>query len=102
MGKPLSDRIHALELRRAQLVARIQKLEAQDRERQRREDTRRKILAGAMVLDAALEDEWLLETLSRRLHRSADRALFRLDAPSAPSADAESQLGSTEDPAARL
>lgn len=82
MSKRIQDQLSALEARRAQLVARIERLQGLDRARQRREDTRRKILAGAVVLTLAEGDSgfgaWLKQKLSERLLRPADRALFDL------------------------
>ena len=78
----VSTRINKLEHRCAQLKARIEAVQARDRERQRREDTRRKILAGAVVLRLAKEQEgfgrWLKMRLGERLMRADERKLFDL------------------------
>lgn len=82
----LNDRIAATELRLKQMKAKQQRSEARkksiDAQRQRKADTRRKILIGAVVM-AKIErceftkeqlDVWLGEALTR----PDDRALFDL------------------------
>lgn len=53
---------------------------ARDRKKERSDETRRKILAGAIALGEPGLRELLLETLSQRLVREDDRALFNLPA----------------------
>jgi hypothetical protein len=80
------ERIESLEEHLRQLKARQQRLEAQQRivaqRRERREQTRRKILVGAVVL-ARIEQSLLKESelhswLDRALICAEDRALFDL------------------------
>jgi hypothetical protein len=86
MTTKLTDRIETLEQRLRQLKARHQQSEARRRSfesrRERREDTRRKILVGAIVLAKAeqgvLEDAVLRGWLDKALTRQDDRALFEL------------------------
>ncbi len=78
--------IEAKEKRLAQLKAQKQKMEALERTRlstlARKQDTRRKVLAGAMLLEMmerspGMKKE-MLERLSSFLTRAEDRALFGL------------------------
>ena len=86
MSPKLDDRIQTLEQRLKQLKAQQQQ-KAQRRRtfesrQSRKEDTRRKILAGAIVLakieqgalDGAVFQKWMDEALTR----ADDRALFQL------------------------
>jgi hypothetical protein len=85
----LVDRIDALEQRLRQLKTQHQRSQARRRagesRRQRSEETRRKILVGAIVLakveQGVLEESVLRKWLDGALTRSDDRALFDLDAP---------------------
>jgi hypothetical protein len=64
------------------LNAQIRQLQARENKKKRKEDTRRKILAGAAVLDEAETNvaykNALYELLARFLTRDDDRALFAL------------------------
>jgi septal ring factor EnvC (AmiA/AmiB activator) len=88
VGSKIAERIESLEARVRQLKARQQRIEARRRSlesrRVRREDTRRKILVGAIVL-AKVEQGLLAESVLRgwldgALERADDRALFNLPA----------------------
>ena len=88
MAKKIDERIEALEERLKTLKAKQQRAEARRRtlesRRTRREDTRRKILVGAIVL-AKVDQEVLPEKVLRgwldgALTRSDDRQLFGLGA----------------------
>jgi hypothetical protein len=94
----LTERIESLEERLRQLKARQNKSAARQRtvasRRERKEDTRRKILAGAWVLNqvelGALSRETLQCGLDRFLTRPDDRALFDLScAPQSPGEDSK-------------
>jgi hypothetical protein len=85
-SKQIAERIEALEERVRQLKARQQRIDARKRSlesrRARRDDTRRKILVGAIVL-AKVEQGILAESvlkgwLDGALERADDRALFNL------------------------
>lgn len=88
----LDERISSLEAKLKQLKVRQQRIDARARaltaKRDRKEDTRRKILIGAIVLarveqgriPAADLTAWLDEALTRQ----DDRALFELPPPPAP------------------
>lgn len=82
----LNDRIANTELRLKLLKARQQRIEARRKSievnRQRKADTRRKILIGAVVLAKIERNEFRQEQLDRMLNealtRPDDRALFGL------------------------
>ena len=92
MTAKLTDRIDTLEQRLRELRARHQKSEARRRtvesRRSRRDETRRKILVGAIVLakveQGVLEESVLRRWLDGALTRADDRALFALDGREAP------------------
>ena len=70
-----------LKTQREQLNARIQKLEAAGKARGKKQDTRRKILVGAYMLDKATREgtlESLKNALDDFLIRKSDRTLFDL------------------------
>jgi large subunit ribosomal protein L7/L12 len=79
-------RVKQLEVRKQQIEARKLHLLIKGK---RSDDTRRKILAGALVLDMMERDEAarhrFLERLDKYLKRADDRALF--DLPPLPSED---------------
>jgi hypothetical protein len=82
----INERIEALEERLKQLKARQQRIDARRRSlesrRSRRDDTRRKILVGAIVLakvdQGALDESVLRGWLKGGLTRADDKALFGL------------------------
>jgi hypothetical protein len=90
----LDERISSLETRLKQLKTRQVRLEARKRalasRRARQDDTRRKILVGAIVLtrvdQGQLAESELRAWLDAALTRADDRALFDLPALSSPSA----------------
>jgi len=81
------DRLEALKQKRDQLNAQIAKLNARKAAESRRIETRRKIVAGALLLDAVATDRaaekpvgiarWWDAQITR-LKRQQDRALFGL------------------------
>jgi len=88
VGSKIAERIESLEERVRQLKAKQQRIEARRRSlesrRARRDDTRRKILVGAIVL-AKVEQGLLAKSVLRgwldgALERPDDRALFELPA----------------------
>ena len=74
-GDAVLDRLNALD-------ARIKQLEARSKAQARRDDARRKIIAGALALEHAERDEEFGRTLNRLIGRFVtrpqDRALFGL------------------------
>jgi hypothetical protein len=74
------DKLDKLLAKREAMNAKIRQELSRDRIRKRRQDTRRKIIAGALVLaeqDPAIKG-WLSRTLAKVLTREEDRALFAL------------------------
>ena len=82
----IDERIEALEAKLKQLKVRQQRAEARARalssRRDRKADTRRKILVGAVVLakieQGVFDERTLKGWLSQALTRDDDRALFEL------------------------
>jgi hypothetical protein len=91
----LDDQIATLQTRLQQLKLRQQRLDARKRavaqDRERKIETRRRILVGAVILEkmrrGEMEPRTILAWLDQTLTRAADRALFDLP-PLAPSQDA--------------
>lgn len=73
--------LEKLRKQKLELEAKIKLMEAQNNEKQRKEDTRRKILAGAFILNKYEQEggmEGLIKELDQFLFKPADRALFGL------------------------
>ncbi len=70
--------------KRKKLDAQIQAARSKETARKRKEDTRRKILVGAAILEevaaGGFPDEELRKILDARIVRPEDRALFQLPA----------------------
>ena len=74
------SRLEALKKKQAQLQARIQKLEAMDKVKKRKEDTRRKILIGSYFIDKAMQDgtmDELYQGMQQYIKRDNDKVLFK-------------------------
>jgi hypothetical protein len=107
MPLPTSDQVEKARLKASQAKARLQALEARLSEASRKLDTRRKIILGGLLIDAASKDERyakVMTALMGRIDRDQDRIAFEgwtLPAPAAslaPSpvpADALSPAAST-------
>ena len=68
--------------KKEQLSVRIQKLKALQKSRERKCDTRQKILIGAYFIDKATEEgslDTLFKQLDGYLKRNSDRELFNLE-----------------------
>ena len=80
--KPPEEKLQELEEKRAQIQARIDKERARLKTEERKRDTRRKIIAGALALEhAQLNPNFAKELeklLDRNVTREGDRALFNL------------------------
>lgn len=77
-----SKRLELLKKKQEQLKNQIQLLEASEKARERKRDTRRKILIGAYYFDKAKKDEEfgkIVEIMDGYLIRKSDRILFGLD-----------------------
>ena len=77
-----TDRLKRLEEQRARINAEIQRVRAREQQQARKDDTRRKILVGSMLLQLVEDGEWPEDKLRARLDtylvRADDRALFEL------------------------
>lgn len=77
-----SERVKKLKEQKKMIEQRLRKQQNSDRKKERKDDTRRKILAGAWLLDEMnqREDfkEFVYKKLDSFLTRPADRALFGL------------------------
>lgn len=80
--KTPEQQLEELTIKEGQLKARIQKKKAQVRGADRKKDTRRKIIAGALALEHAGQDAQFGQALNRLLNehvtRPEDRKLFDL------------------------
>ena len=82
----LAERIATREAKLKEAKAKQQQIEARQRaaeaKRTRQQDTRRKVLVGALILSRVERGEWprekLLAMLDAALTRADDRALFEL------------------------
>lgn len=82
MVKSTDAQLEKLKKQHEALMARIQACEARKRTIDRKEETRRKILAGAYYLDLARKEgrfEEIQTLMNNYLTRPADRKLFGLD-----------------------
>ena len=79
------SRIDQLKAKKAQIDAQLKAAQARERSQQRKDDTRRKIIAGALALEHALRspDSEFTQTMLRLIQDGVktkkDRALFDLD-----------------------
>lgn len=80
--KTPQETLETLTQKKAQLEARISTTKAKVRSQERKRDTRRKIIAGALALEHAAHDAEFGATLKRLLQehvtRDTDRTLFDL------------------------
>lgn len=87
--KTEAERLAELEARKRALEAQMQAITARQKERSRKDDTRRKVLVGAAVLAEAEKNaaakQKLMALLDQHLTRDVDRAVFGLK----PKASAE-------------
>lgn len=78
----MSGKLQKLEERRAKIAAEIARLKSREATAKRKDDTRKKVLLGALVLSMIDKGEWPREkldfALARFLSRPQDRALFNL------------------------
>ena len=87
MAVPLQDRIEKARLKASQAKARLQALEARLSDASRKLDTRRKIILGGLLIDAASKDERyakVVSALMQRIDRDNDRQAFDGWEPPAP------------------
>lgn len=79
MAEPAKDKIEKAKRAVEQAKARLQALEARETALNRKQDARRKIILGGLLLDAAMKDlawEAHLNELMSRITRDQDRKAF--------------------------
>ena len=79
MPPPTPERIEKARLKASQAKAQLQALEARLSEASRKLDTRRKIILGGLLIDAASKDERyakVIAALMARIERDHDRQAF--------------------------
>ena len=87
MPLPTTKQIEKAKLKADQAKARLQALEARLNEASRKLDTRRKIILGGLLIDAAGKDERfakVVTALMSRIDRDHDRQAFESWEPPAP------------------
>src|SRR5690349_11231077 len=75
----MTTSLEKLKKKQSQIKAQIQKLEASEKHREKKQDTRRKILIGSYYLDKARKEntaEELYRCMDGYLTRDSDRSLF--------------------------
>ena len=92
-AKP-ADRIRQLEEQRARINAKIQRVRSRESQEERKRETRRLILMGAMLRDRIarkdLSEKLFKADMDRFLEREQDRVLFGL--PSRPVSNSKSDV----------
>lgn len=79
MPAPRSERIEATRLKLEQVRNQLRQLEARAVQEERKRDTRRKIILGGLLLDAAAKEPQhaaLMRELIARIARPQDKAAF--------------------------
>lgn len=99
---PDSDRLKKLRQQQEELAHKIRLEESRLKEQARKDETRRKILAGAVALELAGNHPQfralLYEAFDRSITSERDRVLMGLGNPSASQADLSSHAPSSERP----
>lgn len=75
------SRLDKLKTQKEKLKARIQKMESMEKNRERKQDTRKKILIGSYFMDQAIKSGTLddiKQKMAGFLTRNSDRVLFDL------------------------
>lgn len=75
------EKLDKLKQKQAALNARIEKMEAAEKTKAKKQDVRRKILLGAFALEQAIKDnkvDALYQKMDKFLVRNSDRVLFGL------------------------
>ena len=81
MAKDINEKLQKLKQKREVLNARIQQIEARENTLERKYETRRKILVGALFLDEYRKNDnmsELVKKMDKYLERGSDRKLFDL------------------------
>lgn len=82
MSINIQQRLEQLKLKKEQLAARIQKIENSRKSKERKLDTRKKILLGSYYLDKARKEntyDAIVQIMDSYLTRDSDRKLFGLE-----------------------
>ncbi|MEM9716010.1 MAG: mobilization protein C [Pseudomonadota bacterium] len=80
-----ASRLDKLIAKKAQLEAQIQAVQSRERKQKRKDDTRRKIIAGALAVEHATQNpdseftRTMLHLIQNGVKSDRDRALFDLD-----------------------
>jgi len=79
----MNERLDQLKVKQAQLKAQIKQIEQRDKEKTKKQDTRRKILIGALMLqemkDKPDTEKTVMDKLDKFLTNERDRILFGFD-----------------------
>jgi len=83
MSNPSTEAIEKARVKVQQAKAKLQALEARVSSLNRKQDARRKIILGGLILDAARSENWPrdLDDLMKRITRDQDRKAFEGWAP---------------------
>ncbi len=87
MPQPQATPIEATRIRLAQLQNRLQQLDARAAQEERKRDTRRKIILGGLLLEAAGKERRFAEALDElmtRIQRDQDKTAFAEWIPAKP------------------
>lgn len=99
MIDPLTAKIEAARKKADQAKARLQALEAQASQAARKAETRRKVILGALLIEAAASDprfSAIVSELMQRIGRDQDRRVFAGWSPQQRSAPSGSQASDAE------
>lgn len=93
------DRLDTLTKKRDQINAQIQSIKAKEQSQQRKDDTRRKVLIGGIIMKMVKTGEMpkdrLDAMLNKYLDQDRDRALFDLPAKPKPAEQTHPVVGSS-------
>ena len=81
------EKLEELEAQKRKIEQRMKAVSARQKERERKADTRRKVILGGLLLDAAEKDPRyarVVQTLIDRISRDADHKAFEGWTPPAP------------------
>ena len=101
MPLPTSDQLDKARLKATQAKARLQALEARLNEASRKLDTRRKIILGGLLIDAAGKDERyakVVTALMGRIDRDQDRQAFEGWTPPVPASPVTASQAPADSP----
>lgn len=91
-----TSKLDSLTKKRDQINAQIQAIKAREQAQHRKDDTRRKVLIGGVVLKmlktGEMPQERLNQILNKHLEKEADRALFNLPPKTSEYPKSEEQL----------